>query len=507
MIAVTDPTGPVGRHVVAELRRDGTPLQLASEPHDAAAVLAALQGASLVLREVPPGGDPAVAEALTAVLRSAEAAPAAGAPRALEQDRLRVVTVLAPGAVAGGPGTSRTAPAGRPSHSRVVRAAGVWEQLLEQVATLHQQGVLEAPSAPAPVAAADVADVVLELLRDPGWEGHLLVPVVGPAVSGAQLAAAATTALHRHVRVVEPSDADGADPLDDVAQAATAVSPPRLAATTVGQWCEAVLAPAVAAERAAEVRRAFTHLRAVDPVLAGILDARPGYDPDAWRADIPALDLYGCLVLQLVGQQISLAAAHAIWARLVALVGQDQPEPVHVGLLSQQQLRETGLSWRKAATLIELSARFADGRLSEERLSGLPDDQVVAELTQINGIGPWTVHGALLVRLRRADVVPTGDVMLRNAVKQHYGFADGPTEQQVRDIADAWAPHGSLGANLLFASYEAAEAQRRAAARAAEAERRAAVAGRRAAAAERRATAEQRTRGARRAPTTRSETP
>jgi DNA-3-methyladenine glycosylase II len=218
------------------------------------------------------------------------------------------------------------------------------------------------------------------------------------------------------------------------------------------------MTPAITSEqtttRADEIRRGLAHLRAADPVLAALIDRRPDYDPDAWRRELPVMDLFGCLVFQITGQQISMKAAQAILHRLTELFDGRLPTPADVVELDEKTLRGLGLSWRKARTVLDLAGRFVDGRLSQQRLSQLPDDDVLAELTQVPGIGPWTVHGALLISLRRDDVVPTGDIMLRKAVRRYYALDHLPTESEFEDIARAWHPYGSLGVNLLFAAVE-----------------------------------------------------
>lgn len=206
--------------------------------------------------------------------------------------------------------------------------------------------------------------------------------------------------------------------------------------------------------RAQEVRNGFAHLHAADPVLAELIDKRPDYDPDAWLAELPEMDLFGCLVFQVLGQQISIKAADAILQRLVDRCGGHLPRPAELLEIDRQELRELGFSWRKADTVLELAAHFADGRLFEDELAQLPDDEVIEALTQIRGVGPWTVHGALLIRLRRADVVPVGDLILRQAVKRFYVLDHLPAEDEVLAIAEPWRPYGSLGANLLFAAQE-----------------------------------------------------
>ncbi len=212
--------------------------------------------------------------------------------------------------------------------------------------------------------------------------------------------------------------------------------------------------PVLGNSRADEIADGFAHLRVVDPVLRDLIDRRPDYEPDAWLATLPAMDLYGCVVLQILGQQISIRAADAILARLVARFDSHMPTPAQLLTLDEQSLRDIGMSWRKARTVLDLSARFVDGRLSEADLSRRSDDEIIEALTEVPGIGPWTVHGALLIVLHRADVVPIGDISLRNAMKQQYRLDQVPTEKEALEIAEPWHPFGSLGTNLLFAAAE-----------------------------------------------------
>lgn len=210
----------------------------------------------------------------------------------------------------------------------------------------------------------------------------------------------------------------------------------------------------IAPARADVVRAGFEHLHAADPVLAELIDRRPNYDPDAWLERLPQMDLFGCLVFQVLGQQISVTAADSIFERLIDRCGGSIPSPDGLLRIERGELRELGFSWRKADTVLELAAHFADDRLSEARLSELPDDEIIAELTQIKGIGPWTVHGALLLVFRRGDIVAVGDLSLRQAVRRFYGFDHLPTEDEMLEVAEPWRPYGSLGANLLFAGME-----------------------------------------------------
>ena len=211
--------------------------------------------------------------------------------------------------------------------------------------------------------------------------------------------------------------------------------------------------------RAAWLRQARAYLRDADPVLARLIDERPDFDPQAWIAQLPAMDLYGALLFQIAGQQLSVAATRTILGRIEGLFGGRLPEPAELLTVDPARIREAGLSWRKIATLRDLAERLSDGRLDADALSRLPDDELLAELTAIPGIGPWTVQGALLVALRREDVVLPGDLALRKAVQAAYGLDHRPSQDEVLAIAEKWRPYRSLATSYLFsAAFERATA-------------------------------------------------
>jgi DNA-3-methyladenine glycosylase II len=213
------------------------------------------------------------------------------------------------------------------------------------------------------------------------------------------------------------------------------------------------------ASRAEWLQQARSYLRDADPVLARLIDERPDFDPRAWLAQLPPMDLYGALLFQVAGQQLSVAATRRILARIEALFGGRLPSPAELLAVDPGQLREAGLSWRKISTLRDLAGRLSDGRLDPEVLSGLPDDEIIAELTAISGIGPWTVQGALLIALGREDVVLPGDLALRKAIQAAYRLGHLPTQPEVLDIAEPWRPYRSLATSYLFsAAFEPTEA-------------------------------------------------
>jgi DNA-3-methyladenine glycosylase II len=207
------------------------------------------------------------------------------------------------------------------------------------------------------------------------------------------------------------------------------------------------------------LRQARSHLRGADAVLARLIDDRPDFDPRAWLAQLPPMDLYGALLFQVAGQQLSVPSTRRILARVEALFGGHLPSPTELLGVDPAKLREAGLSWRKISTLRDLAGRRSDGRLDPEVLSSLPDDEIMAELTAISGIGPWTVQGALIIALGREDVVLPGDLALRKAIQAAYQLDHLPSQQEVLAIAEKWRPYRSLATSYLFsAAFERADA-------------------------------------------------
>jgi DNA-3-methyladenine glycosylase II len=198
--------------------------------------------------------------------------------------------------------------------------------------------------------------------------------------------------------------------------------------------------------------KAREFLRKADPVLARLIDARPDFRPRAWLAELPPLDAFGTLIFGVVGQQLSVRATRAILSRLQERFGGHLPSPAELLAADPQVLRASGLSARKGATLWALAERFLDGRLSDETLSRLTDDEVEAALTKVPGIGPWTARGFLLVALDRPDVFLSGDLALRRTIQRAYGFDHLPTDEELVELSDRWRPYRSLAVSYLFAS-------------------------------------------------------
>lgn len=194
----------------------------------------------------------------------------------------------------------------------------------------------------------------------------------------------------------------------------------------------------------------LAHLRRADPVLAGVIAAHPDFDPRAWLADLPPMDAFGALVFQVIGQQLSVAATRRILDRLLERFAGRMPTPAELLRLDPDRLRRAGLSARKVATLRAVAARFADGSLDDRDLRRLSDADVEARLTVIPGIGPWTVHGLLIIAFDRPDVVLPGDLALRKVIQRSYRLDHLPSQDEVLRIAEAWRPYRSLATAYLF---------------------------------------------------------
>jgi len=134
--------------------------------------------------------------------------------------------------------------------------------------------------------------------------------------------------------------------------------------------------------RATWLRQARAYLRHAGPVLARLIDDRPDFDPRAWLAQLPPMDLYGALLFQVTGQQLSVPATRRTLARIQALFGGHLPAPAELLGAEAGQLREAGLSWRKISTLRDLAGRLSDGRLDPDVLSTLPTQEEVLAIAE-----------------------------------------------------------------------------------------------------------------------------
>ena len=197
------------------------------------------------------------------------------------------------------------------------------------------------------------------------------------------------------------------------------------------------------------------HLRAADPVLRALIDeiGVDGLgDPRAGRPH----DHYGALVRSIVGQQLSTKAARSIYTRLTDRFGGRTPTPQEVLADDPDELRAAaGLSRAKVSYLRSLAEHVIDGSLELERLEELPDEQVIAELVAVKGLGEWSAHMFLMFHLGRPDVLPVGDLGIRRAVMRVYGLRKLPDPRRLEKIAKPWSPYRTLACRFLWRSLDA----------------------------------------------------
>ncbi len=201
--------------------------------------------------------------------------------------------------------------------------------------------------------------------------------------------------------------------------------------------------------------KAIEHLRSADPVLRALIDA---IGPDGLgdvRRGRPD-DHYGALVRSIVGQQLSVKAAAAIYSRLIARFGGRTPTPAEVLADDPDELRAAaGLSRAKVTFLRSLAEHATDGSLELEKLDALGDQQVIAELVAVKGIGEWSAHMFLIFHLQRPDVLAVGDLGIRRAVMNAYGLDEMPAPAVLETIAEPWRPQRTLACLYLWRSLDA----------------------------------------------------
>ncbi|WP_054286049.1 DNA-3-methyladenine glycosylase family protein [Gulbenkiania mobilis] len=192
-------------------------------------------------------------------------------------------------------------------------------------------------------------------------------------------------------------------------------------------------------------QKARAELAASDPVMA-MLVAR--YEGSIRSRGAP----FETLLRAIVGQQISVKAADAVWGRLQALLGEVLPE--HVLAFDPQALREAGLSARKAEYVVDLALHWMDGRLAPETFPDKTDDEIIADLTAVRGIGRWTAEMFLMFNLNRPDVWPVDDIGIQKAVALHYLEGVRPTLAALREVGERWRPWRTVASWYLWRSLD-----------------------------------------------------
>ena len=193
----------------------------------------------------------------------------------------------------------------------------------------------------------------------------------------------------------------------------------------------------------AEARRA---LAACDPALARI-DA--GVAPFGWRTRLPG---FAGLLRAIVGQQVSVASADAVWARFEAALG-GEATPAAVLALDDAAFRAAGFSGQKTRYAKGIAKAAACGRLDFARLGRAPYEEALAELVALKGVGTWTAEVFLMMAQGRLDAFPAGDVAVQEAIRRMDGLETRPGTAEAYARAEAWRPYRGVAAHLLWELY------------------------------------------------------
>lgn len=190
------------------------------------------------------------------------------------------------------------------------------------------------------------------------------------------------------------------------------------------------------------------HFKKVDPALYAAIDG------DTWYTLRRRHDRFTGLCRIIVGQQLSTKAARSIFERFRTLFPKNKPTPEGLLTLGEKELRAAGLSGQKVKYLRDLAERVQTNTLPLRALHNRPDDEVIAHITAVHGLGRWSAEMFLIFYLGREDIFSPGDLGLRNAIKKLYNKRTVPTEKQAERIAKKWSPYRSYACRILWHSLD-----------------------------------------------------
>lgn len=196
------------------------------------------------------------------------------------------------------------------------------------------------------------------------------------------------------------------------------------------------------------MREAILHLKKSDPVIAAII-ARVGKYAIEFREPE-----FQTLVRSIVYQQLNGKAAATILGRLLAALPDARLTPEAILALEPEQMRAVGLSKQKTAYIRDLAERTRAGELDFTRLPDMTDEEVIETLTRVKGVGVWTAHMFLIFALRRPNILPTGDLGVRSAIRKAYRMRELPKPARIEKLAKRWHPYCSVVAWYLWRSVD-----------------------------------------------------
>ena len=183
-----------------------------------------------------------------------------------------------------------------------------------------------------------------------------------------------------------------------------------------------------------------------DPVMADLLDRHDPYSETDWGE-------FERLAISIINQQLSTASAAAVKERVFGVLD-GEVTPGRVLEADEAVLRDAGLSNAKVEYLQNAAVAFRESDFTREGMAHLSDEEVVDRLTDVRGVGEWTARMYLMFVLEREDVLPLGDLAVRNAIEELYGDGEGMTREEMREVAEAWRPYRSIATRFIWAEYE-----------------------------------------------------
>lgn len=194
----------------------------------------------------------------------------------------------------------------------------------------------------------------------------------------------------------------------------------------------------------------LVHFQTADPILYSLFKKYPSIEIEPEKSSA----YFKKLCREIVGQQLSGKVADVLFGRFEKLFSKRTVTPKRVLALSEETLRGTGMSWSKARFMRDLAQKVLAKLVKLDTLDQFSDAEVIATLTRVKGIGPWTAEMFLMFTLGREDVFSYGDLGLRNAIKKHYGFKKDPTVKQMEKIVNKWKPYRTYAARILWKSLD-----------------------------------------------------
>ena len=188
-----------------------------------------------------------------------------------------------------------------------------------------------------------------------------------------------------------------------------------------------------------------------DPKMAALIKAHGAPEITKWHGNV---SIFESLLRSIVYQQLSGKAAGTIHARVLAYFS-GKPSPAALLKISRPRLRKAGLSAQKVEYVRDLAKKSLDGTIDEKQFPKMSSQEIIDHLVQVKGIGEWTAQMMLIFKLHRLDILPVGDLAIRNAFRDVYGLKKTPNKQAMEKIAAPWRAHASVASWYLWRSTDA----------------------------------------------------